>query len=507
MMRVLFATTALVCASAAFAWGACQPGTPTTGTQSDGAQYMVWMPPANCWNGDMVIFAHGYVAPGQPIAVPLDQLAVGGVSLPATFNQLGYGFAASSYSKNGLAIVQGFSDTQDLAQNVLKSLAIYPHRTYLIGASEGGLVTILSAEQLGYVYNAAGAACGPIGSFQSQVDYFGDFRVLFDYFFPGVLPGTAISIPSYLISDWTSSTSTYIPKVTNALAANPAAAAQLISVMHAAVTSDPATVAETVLDALWYNVVATGDAQTTLHGQPYDNHNRIYIGSANDLLLNLKVKRYTADAKALAAIAASYETSGKLNMNTVTLHTTLDPVVPYWQEPLYTLKTLGAGTLLERINLPVTAYGHCAFTAPDLLVAFGLMVLRDTGTNLVTNLRSALPEAQRADFETARIRMGSGSPCTHLSCALPAARATPACHHDVLWASSPECRPRWCWCWLSPVARRRFPDASRSTEPRYCGPGRTCASCSWARCTGPPRRRRSSATWSVPPRPANARWS
>ena len=199
MTRVLLAKTVLVWVSAAAAWGACQQSNLTQGTRPDGAQYMIWMPETSCWNGDMVIFAHGYVAPGQPIAVPLDQLVVDGVSLPATFNQLGYGFAASSYSKNGLAIVQGFDDTEDLAQNVLRPM-FSPHRTYLIGASEGGLVTALSAEQLPHVYNGAGAACGPIGSFQGQIDYFGDFRVIFDYFFPGVLPGTPVNIPPNLIS-------------------------------------------------------------------------------------------------------------------------------------------------------------------------------------------------------------------------------------------------------------------------------------------------------------------
>ncbi len=404
MTRVLLPRIILVCASAAAAWGACQQSNLTQGTQSDGAQYMVWMPETSCWNGNMVIFAHGYVAPtppGQPVTVPLDQLEVGGVSLPATFNQLGYGFAASGYNKNGLAIIQGFDDTRDLAQNVLQP-KFSPHRIYLIGASEGGLVTVLSAEQLPHVYNAAGAACGPIGSFQDQIDYFGDFRVIFDYFFPGVLAPSPVSIPQEVINDWDTK---YVPAITAALAANPSAAAQLISVTKAAFTSDPTTVGETVIGALWYNVFATNDAAATLGGQPFDNHNRIYLGSSNDLLLNLKVERFTASKAARAAIAAGYETSGKLNMNIVTLHTTLDPIVPYWQEPLYTLKTLLAGTLLERINLPIAAYGHCAFTASDLLAAFGLIVLRDTGLNLSTHLRNALPEAQRTAFTAAALRM------------------------------------------------------------------------------------------------------
>jgi hypothetical protein len=93
-------------------------------------------------------------------------------------------------------------------------------------------------------------------------------------------------------------------------------------------------------------------------------------------------------------------------MPEVTLHTTGDPVIPYWQETLYTLKTVAAGTFLERTNLPVAAYGHCNFSAADLLAAFGILVLRDTGTNLHSDLQSALPEAHRAEFPAAAERVG-----------------------------------------------------------------------------------------------------
>lgn len=320
----------------------------------------------------LVVFAHGFVAPGEPLAVPLDQLTIGGAFLPAAFNALGYGFAASSYSKNGLAIVQGVNDTRDLVQNILQP-SLHPKRVYLIGASEGGLIAALSAEQLPQVYKVAGAACGPIGSFQGQVNYFGDFRVVFDYFFPGLIPSSPVSISTEVMDNWETF---YVPTIAAALAAHPSATAQLIKVMRVPVTSDPSTVAETVLGALWYNVFATNDAVATLSGQPFDNHNRIYAGSANDLLLNLRIERFRASPSARAAIAAQYETSGKLKMPLVTLHTTGDPVIPYWQEPLYTLKTLAAGTFLKRTNLPVAAYGHCAFTPQDVFTAFGIMVLR-----------------------------------------------------------------------------------------------------------------------------------
>jgi len=139
----------------------CQPD----GTQASGAKYRICMPDTSCWNGNLVVFAHGYVAPGQPIAIPEDQLTINGVSLPGLINQLGYGFAVSSYSTNGLAILQGIQDSEDLV-NIFSNTVGTPQRVYIAGPSEGGLVSALSIEQAPNVYHAALPACGPIGDFQ-----------------------------------------------------------------------------------------------------------------------------------------------------------------------------------------------------------------------------------------------------------------------------------------------------------------------------------------------------
>src|SRR5512147_2963777 len=59
-----------------------------------GAQVLICVPPA--WNGDLVVFAHGYVAPtgGDPV-IPLDQLELpDGTSIPGIVTGLGFAFAA-----------------------------------------------------------------------------------------------------------------------------------------------------------------------------------------------------------------------------------------------------------------------------------------------------------------------------------------------------------------------------------------------------------------------------
>jgi pimeloyl-ACP methyl ester carboxylesterase len=332
-----------------------------------GSFSLICVPPPGVWNGQLVVFAHGYVAPGP---VPDFQFpVVNGVPLPALVQSLGYAFAATTYRRNGLAILQGVEDVRLLVEAFSASdTHPPPTRTHLIGVSEGGLVATLLAERSPEAFTSAIAACAPIGNFRLQLNYIGDFRVLFDYFFPGLLPGTAIDIPQQLIDDWDS---VYAPRVIAALVAYPGRALELMRVSRAAF--DPAnlsTVILTTLNILRYNVTATNDAKGQLGGNPFGNRLTLYLGSSNDLRLNLLVRRFSASPVALASLRA-YETNGNLRIPLVTLHTTADDLIPFAHEFLYLPKV----DLSERgrfIPLPVQRYGHCTFTAEELLGTFAL---------------------------------------------------------------------------------------------------------------------------------------
>ena len=111
------------------------------------AEYVVFLPqPLTCYNGQMILFAHGYVPQGSPADAWTSQLALAdGTSLPALVNGQGFGFAASGFSKEGLAILQGIQDTNALT-NVIPGLSIPVNRYFVTGASEGGLIAAKSAE-------------------------------------------------------------------------------------------------------------------------------------------------------------------------------------------------------------------------------------------------------------------------------------------------------------------------------------------------------------------------
>jgi hypothetical protein len=362
--------------------GACLPD----GVQSSGAAYRICMPAT--WNGGLLVFAHGYVDTTQPLGIPEDQLVLpDGTSIPDLINSLGYAFAVSGYSVNGLAVLQGISDSADLV-NIFTTTVGQPKKVLIAGPSEGGLVTALSVERYPNIYNGGLAACGPIGDFPSEVNYLGNFRVVFDYFFPNIIPGSPISVPADAMTNWDS---VYLPEIAAAVTADPASTAELLKVTGAAPGTDAASMLDTVENVLWYSVFSTDDAETKLGGQPFDNSHKIYSGSSNDFLLNLLVPRFTADSAAVAAMK-NYDTTGLLTRPLVTMHTLSDPIIPYWHETLYTLKTLSTGSSAMRTNFPIQAYGHCNFDEGQALVSFLTLALK-TAAPLATSME-LLPNAR-----------------------------------------------------------------------------------------------------------------
>ncbi len=340
------------------------------GTLGDGPALYRTCFPAD-WNGDLIIFAHGYVEPDAPLAIV--DYSVGGTTVSSFATQLGYGFATTSFRANGLVADVAVEDIVALEETVRRLYRPDPTRIFLVGVSEGALVAALTVEQHPRTFTGAMAVCGPIGNFQSQIDYFADFRVVFDFFFPSVLPGTAIDIPVELRQQWLS---VYVPAVVEALAADPEATAQLLAVTGAPTdAADPTTVGATVTGILWYNVFGTADARDRLGGLAYDNVDRVYQGSSDDDALNQGVARFSADAAARDAVGR-FETTARFEVPMVTQHTTGDPIVPVQQQALFGEKAAAEGTSALLDQTEIDRYGHCTFTAGELLAGFSQLTER-----------------------------------------------------------------------------------------------------------------------------------
>jgi hypothetical protein len=302
---------------------------------------------------------------------------------------LRYAYATTSYRGNGMIVLAAVDDLAQLAEAVENATGGGVRFKFLVGASEGGLATALSLERAAQHYNGGLVACGPVGSFRGEVNYLGDVRVLFDYFFPNLLPGSPIDIPAALIANWAT---VYAPAAAAAMISNPAKTAQLVKVGGIAVDpANPASAVASVLAALWYNVFATNDLRAKVGGgNPYDNRTRFYFGSSNDFLLNISVRRFSAEASALSALQA-FETSGALRRPAQAIHTKFDPVVPFWQTQIYQAKAL-FNSGLQLLSVPSNNYGHCAMNVDEVLASFAVLVLRVTGQNLLASAR-VFPDA------------------------------------------------------------------------------------------------------------------
>lgn len=382
--------------AAARAESICDPD----GVQSSGSIYRICMPPPAEYNGMLVIWAHGFQDAGTPVEIPEDQLCIEDFCIPEIVNGLGFGFATNSYSKTGLAILEGKADMLDLV-DIYAAQKGQPLKVYLVGASEGGIITALSLEQHADIFSAGLAACGPVGDFPLQINYFGDARATFQIFFPGVIPGDPFNPDPGLTSVWTQYYDFIVEPIVFA-PVNRSRLDQWVRVAHLPFEADNylETVRESVRDALRYSVVNLTDAATTIGGFPFDNTNRTYTGSNNDFLLNLLVQRVAADPAALATMRTAYQTTGVLQRPLITLHTLKDQQVPYIHEQLYALKTLASGSYLTRhLNIPIARFEHCNFTPDEVLVSFAIMLLYDGLLQEVSGVESVLTEPQLAAFE------------------------------------------------------------------------------------------------------------
>src|SRR5689334_17156723 len=92
-----------------------EPGC-SEGSLEHGALYRVCFPAT--WNGDLVLYAHGYVAPDRALAVPDDR--IGSQQASDLVNELGYAFASTSYRANGLVAPDAVDDLLELADTIAR---------------------------------------------------------------------------------------------------------------------------------------------------------------------------------------------------------------------------------------------------------------------------------------------------------------------------------------------------------------------------------------------------
>lgn len=363
--------------------GCEQASLPSRDPKNPSDQLIVICIPPN-WNGRLVMYAHGFVPAQAPLGLPTDELTLAdGTFVPGFFLSQGFAFATSSFHKNGVAIEQGAEDLNKLLQ-YFKS--VVPPRSlqkvFITGASEGGLIALMLLERHPDKYDAGLALCAPVGGGPDLIKYTYDFRVVFDHFFPNVFtfppdqpgeqPFGAVDVPENAFLFWEN---VYVPRIVTALLTDPVSTVQLFNVTQAAIdAADPSSTIPTALRLLFYNIFNANDQNATAGGVAYDNRSTTYIGSINDAALNAEVERVKSDGQARAYARRFYKPKGNLHGPLVTLHTTIDEVIPFQHEVSYSNLVAQKGKSALLSILPVTRHGHCNFTAQEVVQAFQLMV-------------------------------------------------------------------------------------------------------------------------------------
>src|SRR5262249_41890996 len=126
-----------------------------TGTLSDGATYVIDVPAH--WNGILLLYSHGYVAPGSQNG-PVD---VGDPLTGSFLMAAGYALAGSSYATTGWAVHEALPD-QIATLDAFQTRVGTPTRTIAWGHSLGGLITAGLIQQYPNRFDAAMPMCGVV---------------------------------------------------------------------------------------------------------------------------------------------------------------------------------------------------------------------------------------------------------------------------------------------------------------------------------------------------------
>ncbi|WP_319481611.1 hypothetical protein [uncultured Draconibacterium sp.] len=334
----------------------------------------------------MIFYAHGLQDPGEGPNLPSD--TVSNRSIEDIITGMGLGYATTSYRDDGFIADEAVEDIRALHKKVCKVLKKMPPDISILGGpSEGGLVTALTLERYPKSFDGALSICGPIGDFFGQLQYNGNFHVLFNYFFGedlatlGYSTGSPLGVGEEIMDQWRSGE---LPSAVQQLLYTDAlqGSVKLLQLLNCAQVpadmTNPVAMGTAALQCLRYNIMITDDLIDRLDGiVPFNNMETDYSGSLNDEALNNNILRVNENSYLTAMMSIKkYETTGDIQIPFVTIHTTGDNVTPFWHDEIYRTKILSNGNGLLHTSLPVENYGHCTIEESDIVNGLGIVITK-----------------------------------------------------------------------------------------------------------------------------------
>ena len=349
------------------------PGTTTTRYwgMHNGAGYRIEVP-AN-WNGDLVLYAHGFRGTGL-------ELTVSNPRIRQWLVDHGYAWAATSYSKNGYDVRQGVKDTHALGER-FNGVVGRPLRTYITGHSMGGHITGVAIEQYPNAYVGAMPMCGVMGD-NELFDYFLDFNLVAQalagvpaqFPFPAdyqtaVVPGVKAALsgpgPGYPLS--LNAQGMALAGVLQNISGGPRPGFD-ISFMS--------------WGNFLFTVGVTGGDIGVAPGNVQDNRDTVYqidsdpALSPEEIALNAAVLRVAQDPQGRHpnGLANIPTISGRLSIPVMSLHTIGDLFVPFSMEQLYARRVASAGASDLLVSRVYRDHNHCGFAVQEEEAAFASLV-------------------------------------------------------------------------------------------------------------------------------------
>jgi pimeloyl-ACP methyl ester carboxylesterase len=324
-----------------------------TGTLQ-GAPWRIDMPAH--WNGELVVYAHGF----EPIGTPRPDPWPGNAWTEA-LTQAGYAVAQSGYSSQGWAVTDAIADLERLRAQFVAQHPDTRH-SWIIGFSMGGAVAIGTLERLPQHYSGGVSMCGANLPGDVLAAEMLASLVAFEYFFPdakglpegGLISPAAAAMPQGETYD----------AIAAAVETNPVAAATLARRLEL----KPDELAGTIsLHTLVFQQLVKRSG-----GVPVSNQQTVYSGFGDDKAFNAGVRRVSADPAAERKLARGLALTGALQRPLVLQYNLDDPSVTPRFEPVYPALARRAGATSQLAQLPPVGSGHCQFTPQQVLAAVAM---------------------------------------------------------------------------------------------------------------------------------------
>lgn len=352
-----------------------------------GAAYRIEVPLH--WNGELVVYAHGYR--GTDTTVYVDN-----PGLRSHYVARGFAWAASSYSTNGYDVGQGVRDSYALIDVFRQVTGTGARAVYMSGASMGGHVTAVAIEKHPRAFVGAMPYCGVLGDTE-LFDYFLDANVT-----AAALAGVDIDFPLSPPADYEQTWRTRVAAVLPGLGVTAGAPPVLTAAGHTwsdvverrsggerpgfdgAFAYWNAARSLAPLDDLpfLFGVYPglSGGTGGIADGNVTGNRFTLYRSTdrrwptAAEWRLNAHVLRVRRTAGPDRGLDGIPRVDGRPPVPVLSLHDIGDLFVPFSMEQVYARRAALHGRAGLFVSRAIRGVGHCDFTPAELQQAFDDLV-------------------------------------------------------------------------------------------------------------------------------------